>query len=113
MRTSRSCWTCANNEWGLCWWRNPLRTSNCLSGSRTWIGWASACAGTGKTVRPARRRYFEYRIARQVPLTQSGEVLVNFVEVWERNNAGKVIYHNSWVTDFEVRPENAAIIIGI
>jgi hypothetical protein len=60
-----------------------------------------------------KRRYFEYRIADQVPLTQSGEVLVNFVEVWERNKEGKDIYHNSWVTDFEVRPENAATIIGI
>lgn len=60
-----------------------------------------------------KRRYFEYRIAHQVPLTQSGKVLVNFVEAWERNKTGKVIYHNSWVTDFEVRPENAATIIGI
>jgi hypothetical protein len=60
-----------------------------------------------------KRRYFEYRIARQVPLTQSGEALLNFVEVWERNKEGKVIYHNSWVTDFEVRAENAAQIIGI
>ena len=60
-----------------------------------------------------KRRQFEYRIASQVPLTQSGEVLVNFVEVWERNKEGKVIYHNSWVTDFEVGPENAATIIGI
>lgn len=61
----------------------------------------------------SKRRYFEYRIAHQVPLTQAGEVLVNFVEVWERNKEGKVIYHNSWVTDFKVKPENAAIIIGI
>ncbi len=60
-----------------------------------------------------KRRYFEYRIAQQVPLTQGGEVLLNFVEVWERNKVGKVIYHNSWVTDFELRRENAATIIGI
>jgi len=60
-----------------------------------------------------KRRSFEYRIARQAPLTQSGEVVVNFVEVWERNKEGKVIYHNSWVTDFEVTAENAAQIIGI
>lgn len=60
-----------------------------------------------------KRRYFEYRIAHQVPLTQSGKVLLNFVEVWERNKEGKVIYHNSWVTDFEVTPENAATIIRI
>jgi hypothetical protein len=60
-----------------------------------------------------KRRYFEYRIAHQVPLTQLGEVLLNFVEVWERNKDGKVIYHNSWVTDFNVMPENAAQIIGV
>jgi len=60
-----------------------------------------------------KRRYFEYRIASQVPLKQDGQVMVNFVEVWERNKKGKVIYHNSWVTDFEVTAENAAQIIGI
>ena len=61
----------------------------------------------------AKRRYYEYRIASQVPLTQSDQVLVNFVEVWERNQAGKVIYHNAWVTDFEVTAENVATIVGI
>jgi len=61
----------------------------------------------------SKRRSFKYRIAPQVPLTQSGKVIVNFVEVWERNQEGKVIYHNSWVTDFEVTRENAATIIGI
>lgn len=61
----------------------------------------------------AKRRCFEYRIASQVPLTQSGQVEVNFVEVWERNKQGKVIYHNAWVTDFEVTAENVATIVGI
>jgi hypothetical protein len=60
-----------------------------------------------------KRRYFEYRIALKVPLNQTGETLVNFVEVWERNKKGKVVYHNSWVTDFEARSENAAQIIGL
>jgi hypothetical protein len=60
-----------------------------------------------------KRRYFEYRIASQVPLKQNGQVMVNFVEVWERNKKGKVTYHNSWVTDFEVTAENAAQVIGI
>ena len=60
-----------------------------------------------------KRRYFEYRIASQVPLTQSDQVQVNLVEVWERNKAGKVIYHNAWVTDFEVTAENVATIVGI
>jgi len=60
-----------------------------------------------------KRRYFEYRIASHVPIKQDGQVMVNFVEVWERNKKGKVIYHNSWVTDFEVTAGNAAQIIGI
>ena len=60
-----------------------------------------------------KRRYFEYRIAQQVPLTQAGQVLLNFVEVWERNKAGKITYHNSWVTDFELRHANAATVIGM
>ena len=61
----------------------------------------------------AKRRYFEYRIASQVPMTQSDQVHVNFVEVWERNQAGQVIYHNAWVTDFAVTAENVATIAGI
>lgn len=61
----------------------------------------------------AKRRYFAYRLASQVPLTQSDQVQVNFAEVWERDKAGKVIYHNAWVTDFEVMPENVATIVGI
>ncbi|MCI0550839.1 MAG: hypothetical protein L0287_07785 [Anaerolineae bacterium] len=61
----------------------------------------------------AKRRYFEYRIARQVPLSQSGKVMVNFVEVWERNRQGKQVYHNSFVTDFAVTRENVAVIVGV
>lgn len=60
-----------------------------------------------------KRRSFEYRIATQVPLTQDGQVMVNFVEVWERNHKGKVVYHNSWVTDFEVTAKQAAQVIGM
>lgn len=60
-----------------------------------------------------KRRYFEYRIASQVPIKQDGEVTVNFIEVWEKNKEGRCVYHNSWVTDFEVTGENAAQIIGI
>lgn len=48
-----------------------------------------------------------------MPLTQSDKVFVNFVEVWERNKAGQVIYHNAWVTDFEVTAANVATIVGI
>ena len=60
-----------------------------------------------------KRRYFEYRSVAQVPLTQSDKVFVNFVEVWERDKAGQVIYHNAWVTVFEVTAENVATVVGI
>ena len=59
------------------------------------------------------RHYFEYRIAPHVPLTQSGKVRVNFVEFWERNKEGTVIYHNSWVTDFTVTRQSGATVIGM
>ena len=61
----------------------------------------------------AQRRYFQYRIASHVPLTQSDQVFVNFVEVWEYDKAGRVIYHNAWVTDFAVTAANVATIVGI
>jgi hypothetical protein len=61
----------------------------------------------------SRRRSFEYRSAAQVPLTQAGSVRVNFVELWERNPAGQVLYYNSWVTDFAVTPETVATISGL
>src|SRR5713101_56253 len=67
--------------------------------------WEEGASGT--------RRFFEYRIVPQVPLTQSGSVMVNFVELWERTTAGKVLYHNSWVTDFTVTPETVATISGM
>ena len=84
------------------------------------FAWGEALDRLGECVTGAweegpasKRRYFKYRLAAQVPLTQTGKVLVSFVEVWEHNKAGKVVYHNSWVTDFEVTHENAATIIGI
>ena len=64
--------------------------------------------GTGR-----HRRTFEYRSAADVPLTQSGRVQVNFLEVWERRADGTGGYHNSWVTDFAVTPETGAAIVGI
>ena len=59
------------------------------------------------------RRFFEYRIARAVPLKAGGQVAVNFVEVWERDRHGKRLYHNSWVTDLEVDQENVAVVVRI
>lgn len=54
----------------------------------------------------AKRRFFEYRIVRQVPLTQSRKVWVTFVEVWEKDSHGKQVYHCAWITDLEVRADN-------
>jgi hypothetical protein len=59
------------------------------------------------------RRSFEYRSAAEVPLTRSGTVRVNFLEVWERRPDGTVGYHNSWVTDLAVTSETVAAIVGI
>ena len=73
-----------------------------------------ACVKGQWTQGPLRkRRFFASRIAAQIPLTQSDAVQVNFVEVWERNKAGKVIYHNSWVTDFAVTAQNVTTVMGI
>lgn len=59
------------------------------------------------------RRAFEHRSVADIPLTQSGAVRVNFLEVWERRPDGTVGYHNSWVTDLVVTPETVASIVGI
>jgi hypothetical protein len=61
----------------------------------------------------AKRRYYEYRIVRKVPLSQSRKVWVTFIEVWERDKTGKQVYHSSWVTDLEVNRENLEEIIWI
>jgi hypothetical protein len=69
--------------------------------------------GTWEEGAGGRRRSFEYRSAAQVPLTHAGSGRVNFVELWERDPAGQVLCHNSWVTDFAVTPETVATIGGL
>jgi hypothetical protein len=59
----------------------------------------------------SQRRYFEYRIVNQVPLNGSLKTYSNFVEVWVRDSKGKLLYHNSWVTNLEVNKENVAEIV--
>lgn len=66
------------------------------------------------SVGPAcKRKSYEARIMRDVPLREDGEVRVTFVEVWERDREGKQTYHNSWVTDLEVTAGNVSEIVGI
>lgn len=61
----------------------------------TWTEGPAAC-----------RRYFEYRICRQVPISQERRAWSNYLEVWERSKAGEVVYHNSWVTDLAISSAN-------
>jgi len=60
-----------------------------------------------------KRRSFEYRIVRQVPLSQSRRVWVTFIEVWERDKEGKVKFHCSWVTVLEVNAANITEIVWL
>jgi hypothetical protein len=60
-----------------------------------------------------KRRSFEYRITKQVPLNSERRIDVNYFEVWEKNKVGKVVYHNSFITDVEVSAENVADLVGI
>lgn len=57
-----------------------------------------------------RRRSFEYRVARTVPLTASRRVWGTLVEVWERDRTGTLLYHNAWFTDLEVDATNVIAI---
>lgn len=54
-----------------------------------------------------------FRILNGVPLNQSNQdLLANFIEYWEYSEkAQKVIYHNSWITDFSLSKENAYTIM--
>jgi hypothetical protein len=60
-----------------------------------------------------KRRWFEYRIIREVPLSASRQVKVTLVEVWERDGQGKLRYHNSWITDLDVDAANMAEIAEV
>ena len=54
-----------------------------------------------------------FRILNECPLNKSNqEMQVNFIEYWEHSQKkGKVIYHNTWITDFTLTKENAYIIM--
>jgi hypothetical protein len=48
-----------------------------------------------------------------VPLSATRKVSLTFVEAWVRDEAGKLLYHNSWVTDLEVNRETVKQVIAI
>jgi hypothetical protein len=59
------------------------------------------------------RRFFDYQIVRQVPLTAERTTWVTLVEVWDRPKPGRGGSHNSFVTDFELDPENVSVGVAI
>ena len=58
-------------------------------------------------------RTHRFRILNGVPLNKSNqELLVNFIEYWEYSKGkDKIVYHNTWVTDFTLTKENAYILM--
>jgi len=60
-----------------------------------------------------KRRQVEYRIARLVPLSGARKKYVTMVEAWVRDWSGKLLYHNSWITELEVNEQTVATIIKI
>ncbi|MFN0122438.1 MAG: hypothetical protein ACKV2V_18235 [Blastocatellia bacterium] len=69
--------------------------------------------GTWEEGPACKRRFFRYRIARQVPLRADGKIETTYLEVWETNRKGRQVYHNSWVTDLDMDKMNVGVITGI
>jgi hypothetical protein len=61
----------------------------------------------------AQQRTYTYRLVRQVPLALERAVRGNFLEVWELNIGGELLYHNSWITDLDVDATNVAMVVQI
>jgi hypothetical protein len=61
----------------------------------------------------SKRRFYEYRICPRVPVSQDRTAWATFLEVWERDRTGKLLYHNSWVTDLAVRAENVCEVFWV
>ncbi len=74
-------------------------------GENEWVRWSVGAA--------CERQSYEARIVRAVPLRADDAVYTTLVEVWQRNKAGEMVYHNSWVTNLEVTKENVAEIVSI
>ena len=63
--------------------------------------------------RSNRWEHHQYRWANQVPLTESDDALkVNWCELTVTNAEGTVLYHNSFITDWEVNAENVLGLIA-
>jgi len=61
----------------------------------------------------ARQRTYTYRLVRHLPLALESAGRVSYVEVWEHNGQGYLLYHNSWITDLDVDAANVAVVVQI
>ena len=63
--------------------------------------------------RTNRWEHHQYRWAQGVPLTDSEEALkVNWCEVTIRDGEGAVLYHNAFITDWKITPDNVAGLVA-
>ena len=69
--------------------------------------------GQGQEGSGARQRTYTYRIVRHMPLALESAVRVTYVEVWEHQASGQLLYHNSWITDLDVEATNVAVVVTI
>jgi len=59
-----------------------------------------------------RWEHYTYRWANQVPLTEGGDALkVNWFEVTITNGEGAILFHNAFITDWEVTAENVGGLV--
>jgi hypothetical protein len=61
----------------------------------------------------AQQKTSTYHFVRQVPLALESAVRVNYLEVWERNDRGELLYHNSWITDLDVDATNVPVVVQL
>jgi hypothetical protein len=80
----------------------------------------TAAAGTPQSQRGqwtvghgTQQKTYTYHFVRQVPLALESSVRVNYLEVWEWNSTGTLLYHNSWITDLEVDATNVTEVVQI
>jgi hypothetical protein len=58
-----------------------------------------------------RNKIHKIRFVNQIPLNDAHQELkVNFIEYWELDLEGNILYHNSWITDIAIIQDNAYMI---
>lgn len=54
----------------------------------------------------------KFRFVNNIPFNDSHvDLKVNFIEYWEIDKEGKILYHNTWITDIVITQENAYTIV--